>query len=314
MKDLDPQVEALLTAIEEGEIPSLHSMSYEDARKFYTMSSQRVAGDGPSNVISTDRSITGEGITLPIRIYQPDNHKDENMPCLIYYHGGGWCIGDLDSHDHICRWLSAGSHCVVIAADYRLAPEHKFPAAVEDALAVYNWVIEHSSELNIDGKRIAVGGDSAGGNLSAVLCLLLREQKVRAPCCQVLIYPATNMLMEHPSHATLGDGYRLTRSAIAWFLTGYLRDGNDMYDFRASPLFAENHSNLPPALILTAGFDPLVDEGEAYAQVLSEAGNAVEYFCYEGMIHGFIAMPGIIDMARTALDHVSDFLDRSFKA
>ena len=154
-------------------------------------------------------------------------------------------MGNLDSHDHVCRWLSVHSDCVVISVDYRMGPEHKFPAAVEDALAACEWVSSHATELDIDANRIAVGGDSAGGNLSAVVTLLAREQWSPRIACQLLIYPATDMFMSFPSHVAFGDGYRLTRTSIVWFINGYLRNGNDMHDFRASPLLAEDHSNLP---------------------------------------------------------------------
>jgi acetyl esterase/lipase len=192
--------------------------------------------------------------------------------------------------------------------DYRMGPEHKFPAAVEDAYAATKWIAEHAGELQLDKDRIGIGGDSAGGNLSAVVTLLAREQGELQLCCQVLIYPATDMLMRFPSHATCGDGYRLTRTSIAWFINGYLRNGEDMYDYRASPLMAADHGGLPPAFILTAAFDPLKDEGEAYANKLKEQGVPVKYHCYEGMVHGFIAMPGAVDMAKTALQDTAAFI------
>ncbi len=307
-KELDLQIKELLQAADAAGVPPIYNFSYEDARDFYVLMSQKLAGDPPDNLDVSDRIIETPVSNIPVRIYRPPTADVKAMPALIYYHGGGWCVGNLDSHDHVCRWLSACSNCVVIAVDYRMGPEHKFPAAVEDALAVCEWISTHAGELGIDADRIAVGGDSAGGNLSAVVSLLAREQGSPHIACQLLIYPATEMWMSYPSHAAFGDGYRLTRTSILWFINGYLRDGNDMHDFRASPLLAEDHSRLPPAFIMTAEFDPLVDEGEAYARKLEKAGVAVKYHCYDGMVHGFIAMPGAVDVAKTALQDAAAYL------
>ena len=298
---LDPQVADLLRAADEAGVPPIHSLPYKEAREFYLLTSKKLAGEAPDKLDVSDLIMETSVAPIPIRMYRPRGTSDQPLPALVYFHGGGWCIGDLDSHDHVCRWLAAHSDCVVISVDYRMGPEHKFPAAVEDAFAATEWIASHAAELKIDANRIGIGGDSAGGNLSAVVTLLAREQGGPHLVCQLLIYPATDMLMRFPSHVSCGDGYRLTRTSIVWFINGYLRDGEDMYDFRASPLMAENYVNLPPAFILTAAFDPLADEGEAYANKLKEAGIPVKYHCYEGMVHGFIAMPGEVDMAKTAL-------------
>lgn len=299
--ELDPQVADLLRAADEAGVPPIHSLPYKEAREFYLLTSKKLAGEPPDKLDVSDLIIETSVAPVPIRIYRPPGTSDQPLPALVYFHGGGWCIGDLDSHDHVCRWLAAHSACVLISVDYRMGPEHKFPAAVEDAFAATEWIASHAAELKIDANMIGIGGDSAGGNLSAVVTLLAKEQGGPHLVCQLLIYPATDMLMRFPSHVSCGDGYRLTRTSIVWFINGYLRDGEDMYDFRASPLMAENHANLPPAFILTAAFDPLADEGEAYANKLKEGGVAVKYHCYEGMVHGFIAMPGAVDMAKTAL-------------
>ncbi len=307
-KELDPQVKQLLQAADEAGVPPIHSFSYANARDFYVLTAAKLAGNPPDDLDISERIIATGFSNISVRIYRPRGFDDQALAALIYFHGGGWCIGDLDSHDPVCRWLAAHSACVVIAVDYRMGPEHKFPAAVDDAFAVTEWISAHASELDIDSNSLGVGGDSAGGNLSAVVTLLAREQGGPHIACQLLIYPATDMLMSFPSHVAFGDGYRLTRTSIVWFISGYLRDGSDMYDFRASPLMAEDHSNLPPAFILTAEFDPLVDEGEAYANKLKDAGVAVKYRNYKGMIHGFIAMPGALDVAQTALLDAADFL------
>ena len=299
--ELDPQLAELLQAADDAGIPPIHSFSYVDARDFYVLTSKKLAGDPPTNLDISEKIIPAPFVDIPIRIYRPQGTLEQLMPALIYFHGGGWCIGDLESHDHVCRWLASHSGCVVISVDYRVGPEHKFPAAVEDAYMASEWIATHAKELKLDVNRIGIGGDSAGGNLSAVVTLLAKEQGGPQFCCQLLIYPATDMLMRFPSHALCGDGYRLTRTSIAWFINGYLRNGEDMYDQRASPLMAESHADLPPAFIMTAAFDPLKDEGEAYATKLKESGVEVKYHCYEGMVHGFIAMPGAVDMAKTAL-------------
>ena len=313
-QQLDPQVAELLEAIEAAGIPPMHSMSYAEARKFYEQSTEKVAGDLPAGELLVNEQTLATSYPLRARIYRKLDKTEDKQACLIYFHGGGWCIGSLDSHDHVCRWLAINSGVTVISVDYRLAPEHKFPTAVEDAYAACKWITENAEELNIDAERIAIGGDSAGGNLSAVVCLLARDLSSMCFCCQVLIYPATDMLMRYPSHAQNGDGYRLTRSLINWFVNGYLRDGEDMNDMRASPLLASSHAGLPPAYISTAGFDPLKDEGRAYADKLSESGVDVHYQCYEGMMHGFIAMPGAIDMAGTALSDAAAYLKKYLSA
>ena len=313
-KELDPQFVELLRAADEAGIPPIHSMSYKQAREFYTSTSKRLSGESPNNLQVTNQIIETGEYPIPIRLYRPEAASDTILPGLVYLHGGGWCTGDLESHDHVCRWLASHAECVVIAVDYRLGPEHKFPAAVDDAYAATKWICIHASDLMLDPQKIAIGGDSAGGNLSAVVSLLAREQGGPDLSSQLLIYPATDMLMRYPSHLLCGDGYRLTRTAIAWFLNGYLRDGEDMYDLRASPLMAKNHNDLPPAFVMTAGFDPLKDEGEAYANKLKEAGVEVKYQCYEGMLHGFIAMPGVIDVARAALLDAAGYLKETFSA
>ncbi len=201
---------------------------------------------------------------------------------------------------------------MVISVDYRLAPEHKFPAAVDDALAVTQWIASNSATVGADGSRLAVGGDSAGGNLAAVTALLARDLGGPDLVFQLLLYPATDMTMDHESHTTFATGYRLTRPVMAWSLTNYLRDGTDMVDPRASPILAEDHSNLPPAWVMTAGFDPLRDEGKAYADTLSAAGVDVEYRCYDGMIHGFLGMTGAVDVAREALADAGQALTKGF--
>ena len=309
---LDPQIAALLAYIEQARLPSFEDLSYEDARQYYRESSAKLAGDPRDDVSSAELVLEAGDRNIQARHYRPRALEQECLPVLVYFHGGGWCVGDLQTHDHVCRWLSVLGGCAVISVDYRLAPEHKFPAAVEDSIDACKLIHSRAGALRIDKNRIAVGGDSAGGNLAAVVSLLARDEGGPHFCAQLLVYPATDMLMRFPSHAANGCGYRLTRSAIAWFICGYLRQGEDMKDFRASPLLAEKHDGLPPALVITAEFDPLLDEGKAYAQELSDSGVEVEYRCYDGMIHGFFAMPGAVDASREALAHAAKFLQQQF--
>jgi acetyl esterase len=234
-----------------------------------------------------DRRIPGPGGELPIRVYRKFGAA-ATPPAIVYLHGGGWVTGDLDSHDGTCRLLADVTRCVVVAVDYRLAPEHPFPAAIEDAVAAYRWVHEHTSELSIAPGRVGVMGDSAGGNLSAALALEARGLNVPPPTAQGLVYPAVDLEeLRFPSHQTVGSGFGLDRAAIEWFRSLYVPAPEDRRTPRVSPLLAGDLSGLAPALVVTAGFDPLRDEGKAYADALAAAGVPVRYRCYDDMIHGF---------------------------
>ena len=230
------------------------------------------------------------------------------FPLLVYFHGGGWVIGDLETHDPICRWLSVRAQCAVIAVDYRMGPEQKFPAAVDDCLAATEWVMSTGNLANVDPKRVAVGGDSAGGNLAAVVAHERRNLNKAPLIYQLLIYPATDLTRAEESQSELAEGYRLTGILMDWFIDHYLGKAQDRRDPKASPLFYENFSNLPPALIITAGFDPLRDEGLRYKEKLIAAGVDAKYLCYDGMIHGFMSMGGWLDKGKEALDLAADCL------
>jgi acetyl esterase len=220
---------------------------------------------------------------------------------LVYLHGGGWTIGDLDTHDVLCRQLARDGACTVVSVDYRMGPEHRFPAAVDDCVDAFDWLRAHAQELQLDTSRMAVGGDSAGGNLAAALCLVQREAGRAMPAFQLLIYPATDMRAVAPSHTTNGQGYMLTNDSIAYYRGNYIAEQADWSDWRASPLLAPSHAGLPPALVMTAGFDPLRDEGLQYANALSDAGVPTQYVCFERQIHGFITMGRVIEEAHTAV-------------
>jgi len=230
----------------------------------------------------------------------------------VYFHGGGWTIGDLDTHDTLCRELCNGARCAVVSVDYRLGPEHRFPTAVNDAIAATRWVREHAEELSVDDSRLAVGGDSAGGNLAAVVSIAARDASNLPIVFQLLIYPATDQHGNTLSHAENGKGYMLTRETMAYFAGHYIPDKSHYKDWRASPLLHPNLANLPPALIITAGFDPLRDEGAAYAKRLTDAGVHASYVNFPRQIHGFISMGRILDESHTAVALCAAELRREF--
>lgn len=303
---LDPEARQLLEQMEQAGIPDLHTLPVGEARSQFLASRAAVTGAPAEVYRTTDRTVPGPGGDIPIRIYHPS--AAAALPSLVYFHGGGWVIGNIDSHDDICRSLCAQAGCIVISVDYRLAPEHKFPAAFDDAYAATAWVCENAAEFNGDSRRIAVGGDSAGGNLAAAVCYAARERRKPALRFQLLIYPVIDASFGFPSMDQFADGYRLTRDAMRWYFDQYARSEDDLRDPRLAPLSAEDLSQLPPALILTAGFDPLRDEGSAYADKLRAAGVSTDYRCYDGMIHGFFGMAGILSQARTARAYASEKL------
>ena len=310
---LDPHAHALLDLIAERGLPPTHTLSPVEARGIYRDRRAFTQPDAP--VVAEVRALEAPGPAgaVPLRFYRPEGLPAE-APVLVYFHGGGWTIGDLDTHDVLCRELAIGAGCALVAVDYRLGPEHRFPAAVEDALAATRWVQAQVAALRLDPSRLALGGDSAGGNLAAVVALALRDGACEAPAprLQLLIYPATDMRCGAPSHQHNGEGYLLTRDTIAYFRGHYIADPAQWSDWRASPLLHADLSRLPPALVMTAGFDPLRDEGRAYADALSAAGTPAQYVCFERQIHGFITMGRVIPEARTAVDLCTVALRRAF--
>ncbi len=246
-----------------------------------------------------DRTVPGPGEPIPVRIYTPG--KRSLAGALVYFHGGGWVIGDLDSHDETCRRLCSGAGLTVIAVHYRRAPETTYPGAAEDCYAATQWVTDHAAELGIDPARIAVGGDSAGGNLAAAVTLMARDRGGPAIRFQLLIYPVTDADFDRPSYQQNGEGYLLSQRGMQWFWDQYVPDLDQRHEPYAAPLRATRFDGLPPVLVQTAGFDPLRDEGEAYAQALRNAGVSVQSTRYEGLIHGFFGMQDGIPAARPAL-------------
>lgn len=307
---LDRFAGAVLELIRQSGRPPYETLSPDEARAFYRQARDVLAPPPPPVAEVRDLSIpTPAGHTLPARLYRPGPPPPEPLPLLIYFHGGGWVIGDLETHDVVCREIANRAGLGVLAVDYRLAPEHKFPAAIEDAFAATLWAHRTAADQGFDPARIAVGGDSAGGNLAAVVTLLARAQGGPPLAAQVLIYPATDLGMGHPSHQRWAEGYLLTRPTMEWFRAHYLSDpAREVADWRVSPLRAGDFRNLPPAFVLTAEYDPLVDEGEDYAERLAAAGVAVETHRMPGMIHGFLTMGKVIPAADEALGRIAAYL------
>ena len=293
---LDPEVQLLLAARERLQPPVWDgSMTVERGREITREEAWVAAGTRPIAVGAVEE-ITAAG--LPGRLYIPD--EPGPRPLLLYYHGGGFVAGDLETHDAPCRVLCRHSGSRVLSIDYRLAPEHPFPAWIEDGLATYDWAVEHAAELGAD--RVAVAGDSAGGNIAAVIA------QERRPALQLLIYPSVDMRAPRRSHELFGDGFFLTSALIDWYTGHFLPEGEDRSDIRRSPLLAPDVSGVAPAIVITAGFDPLRDEGEAYAAKLRDAGVPVLAHRFRGMFHGFINSVGVSPACRGALTEVAGML------
>ena len=299
---LHPQAQALMRLMQEKGVPPTHTLTPAQARAFYRERRTFTQPDAPDVASVRDLQATGPAGPIPLRSYRPaGSDAGARLPVLVYFHGGGWVIGDLDTHDVLCRQLCNQSGCAVVAVDYRMGPEHRFPAAVEDALAATRWVHANAGMLNVDPGRLAVGGDSAGGNLAAVVALAARDEGGLPIAFQLLVYPATDQRRGSPSHTTNGQGYLLTKETMDYFHDHYIPDKAQDLDWRASPLLHQGHANLPPAFVLTAGYDPLRDEGLQYAQALSAAGSRATLVNFERQIHGFITMGRVIDEANVAV-------------
>ncbi|MDB5592031.1 alpha/beta hydrolase [Enterovirga sp.] len=307
---LHPQIAAGLAAFAEAKIPALETLTPARARDIFD-AMLLARGGAPAAVgrVEPHRAEHG-GIGVPVRIYWPDDA--DRRPAVIYFHGGGHVFGNVETHDAVARNMCELSQAVVVSVDYRLAPEHPFPAAIEDAWSVYMWLREGGAALGIDTTRLAVAGDSAGGNIAAVLALLARDAGHTDLRMQALIYPVTDYTLAHDSYRRFGQGYGiLTPAAMQWFRQHYLADPDQARDWRASPLLRKDLGGLPPALVVSAQCDVLRDEGFAYAEALRQAGNAVDYREYGGTIHGFFAMAPAVDVAVRAQAEVGDELRRA---
>ncbi|UZE46679.1 alpha/beta hydrolase [Rhodopseudomonas sp. P2A-2r] len=306
---LDPDAAAVLAALRAAGRPPYETLTPAEAREWY-LKAREVANPAPPPLASVHAmTVPGPAGAIPVRIYTPLTLRkaDGMAPCLVFFHGGGWVIGDLDSHDVVCRTLAAEGEMIVIAVDYRLAPEHKFPAAIDDALAATRWIADNAVALNIDANRIVVGGDSAGGNLAAIVAIDARQHGPKL-AGQLLIYPATDFRMTHPSHSEPETDCLLTHNVIRWFRDHYLNGAADVDNWRASPARVDDLAGLPPAYVITAGADPLRDEGDEYADRLRDAGVAVSNKTYPGQFHGFITMGKILPRANDALHDIGAWL------
>ncbi|MBP2473972.1 acetyl esterase [Crossiella equi] len=300
-QELHPEVQAVLRLmnLSNKENP-LGGGSVAQARRQLRETTALIKGPDLPMAEIRELSVPGPGGPIRCRLYLPE-HVPTPAPALVFFHGGGWVTGDLDTHDHVCRTLAQHAGVVVLSADYRLAPEHPFPAAVEDALAVFRYAVDQSASLGINPAQVAVGGDSAGGNLSIVTTQLTRHDDGPKPVFQLLFYPATDFSVRRESRLLFGRNFVLTEERMTWFESKYLANPDDVHDHRASPLLTEDLSGLPPAYLATAGFDPLRDEGEAYAARLAEAGVPVFLRRHRGLIHGFANILGIGHTGRDAV-------------
>jgi acetyl esterase len=305
-----PQCKAFLDILASAGGPPLEQLSAAEARQ---ATGGMAAFGGPEEPVARveDRVVPGPGGSIPVRVYRPTASTDR-LPALVSCHGGGWVLGNLDSHDRVCRSLSRASGCVVISVDYRLAPENRFPAAAEDAFAVTSHVATHPDEFGIDPDRIAVGGDSAGGNLAAAVTLMARDRGGPRLRFQLLVYPLVDADDQSPSIREFGQNHFITREMMEWFNNQYFATAADRRSPYASPLKADL-SGLPPAMIMTAECDPLRDQGEAYARKLERSGVPVTLKRYEGMVHPFLSLAGIVDTARVALADASKALAQALQ-
>ena len=307
---VEPQTQTILDQLTAMGGPPLHTLPVPEARKLMD-NLRALAATGPEVAAVGDRRIPGPAGEIPVRIYTPAGSGP--VAALVWFHGGGWVLGDIPGADATCRDLANAAGCVVVSVDYRLAPESKFPAASDDCYAATRWVADHATSLGIDPKRLAIGGDSAGGNLAAVTALRARDEGGPALAFQLLVYPATDANADTPSYRDNADGYLLTKDSMLWFWDHYLRNDADRANPHVSPLRASSLKGLPPALVITAEFDPLRDEGEVFGKRLREAGVPVTISRYDGTIHGFFTMTGFLDLAKKAVAEAAAALRQSLR-
>ena len=310
---LDLQTQALLWMMKKTREPDMCEGGVLVARKRIDRSAAILDVQAAGDVDVYERAVPGAVGPRRARVYTPLSGRGSPAPALVFFHGGGFVFGSLDSHDGTCRALASMARTIVISVDYRLAPEDRFPAAAEDAAAAARWVLENGSSMGVDPNAVAVGGDSAGGNLATIAAMLLRGGS-RRPAFQLLIYPAVDLTRAQPSHRYFGDGFLLTRSTTDWFLANYLPSPELAKDWRASPLFATDLSGLPPAFVVSAGFDPLRDEARLYSERMRAAGVQVEHVCAEGLVHGFLQMSGVLREPARVLSVITRRLESALSA
>lgn len=305
---LDPQTQFVLAQFAETGAPPLETLSPDQARAAFTLPQGEIEPVGKV----VDRTIPGPAGEIPVRVYYPKQSRD-CYPALVFYHGGGWVVGNIETHDNICRALTNIADCVTISVDYRLAPEHKFPAAVEDSYAAAKYVYDYAEEFQADRRRIAIGGDSAGGNLAAVVAHLAKEIKAPNICFQLLFYPSTNLGgVPTASMIENAEGYFLEKGTMEWFRDCYINSEEDKLNPLVTPALNADFSGLPSALVITAEYDPLRDEGEDYAKKMTADGVEVDLVRYDGTIHGFVSMAVIIPSGKTALEKAGNALKTAF--
>ncbi|NNL84276.1 MAG: alpha/beta hydrolase [Myxococcales bacterium] len=306
---INEETQALLNALAEQNVPSFSSMSPEDARAL----SNQVFQTPPERVVPVahvvDGSFPGPAGDVPYRLYSPDPSKA--LPTMLHYHGGGWVIMNPDTHDDLCRQIVSRAGCNIISVDYRLAPEAAYPAAVDDCYAALCWAAENAKSLGVDASKLGVFGDSAGGNLAAAVALRAKNEGGPKLSCQVLSYPAVDAKLTQPSIDENAAGYLLEKSDMEYFYGHYVAKGTDLGDPYLSPIYAEKFEGLPQALVITAEFDPLRDEGEAYAKKLEAAGVPTTHKRFDGTIHGFLLFPHLLSQAREAFDLEAGFIKKA---
>lgn len=310
---LDPDTMIVLDMMRAANRPAFETLSPAEARTAYAASRAILQPDPEEVAEARDMSVPGPLGDIPIRAYRPLGASEtEVLPVLVYYHGGGWLLGGLESHDVVCRRLGNLARCAVVSVDYRMAPEHKFPAAVQDSAAATAWVIANAAQLRIDPRRVAVGGDSAGGNLAAVMALMARDGDLPPLVFQLLVYPGTDMMMVTVSSQTVREGVPLTSATMKWFVDHYMRDDSDRLDWRASPLRAASLAGTAPAMVITASADPLRDEGIAYAERLEREGVRVKLLHFSDQVHGFLSMGKIIRASDVSMHMMAAALRQAF--
>jgi acetyl esterase len=299
---LDPEVKRLLDIVAKLNPPPWESVGAVAAREMFLKSRGASGGTRPDGVVSSDRTLPGPGGPIPVRIYRPAAvPAGQALPALIYVHGGGWVIGDLESHDVTAARLSVFSGAAVMSVDYRLAPEHPFPAAFDDVVAALRWLLANGASVGIDSTRLAIGGDSAGANIAASAAILARDEGIAALRFQLLSYPVTDAVTTTESYQLFANGYGLTCASMQWFIDCYLPNEADRTDWRAAPLHAPSLNGVCPAFVVTCGYDPLRDEGRAYVRRLNDAGVRVDHVEFGGMNHGFLGSYALLHTARRAV-------------
>jgi acetyl esterase len=298
---LASDAQAVLDAMAAARAPAIETLPPAEAKRMFLENAPRLQGEKEAVAETHDLRAPGPAGEIPLRLYRGFGCAAAEAPALLYFHGGGWVVGSIETHDNICRWIANFAAAVVISVDYRLAPEHPFPAAIDDAAAALRHITEHAGDFGIDRQRVAVGGDSAGGNIAAVVALLARDGEVPSVAFQMLLYPVTDVSTTQDSYQRYAEDYGLTTAAMRWFGRHYLGAAGDGADWRVSPLRAPSLGGLPPAFIVTAGYDVLHDEARDYAARLAEADVPVGLDANPGQIHGFISMDGFIGEARRCI-------------